>query len=62
MLSFEKTVRDEQQTDSDQQLKQNCDLISGSKGKKKTSTKTTHVSGINLIFLYIFLYYLNGNE
>ena len=26
MLSFEKTVRDEQQTDSDQQLKQICDL------------------------------------
>ena len=31
MLSFEKRVRDEQQTDSDQQLKQICDLRSGSK-------------------------------
>ena len=31
MLSFEKTVRDEQQTDNDQQLKQICDLISGKK-------------------------------
>ena len=31
MLSFEKTVRDEQQTDRDQQLKQICHPISGSK-------------------------------
>ena len=29
MLLFEKTVRDEQQTDSDQQLKQTSDVISG---------------------------------
>ena len=39
MLSFEKTVRDEQQTDSDRQLKQICDLISGSKSKNNTSIK-----------------------
>ena len=50
MLSFEKTVRDEQQTDSDQQLKQVCDLIGGSKSKKKYFDKTTHVSRMNLIF------------
>ena len=31
MLSFEKLVKDERQTDSDQQLKQICDRISGSK-------------------------------
>ena len=31
MLSFEKFIRDEQQTDSDQQLNQICDRISGSK-------------------------------
>ena len=34
MLSFQKTVRDEQQTDSDQQLKQICDLINGNKKNK----------------------------
>ena len=34
MLSFEKLVRDEQQTDSDQQLKQLCDRISGSKKRQ----------------------------
>ena len=34
ILLFEKTVRDEQQTDSDQQLKQICDLISVSKKNK----------------------------
>ena len=39
MLSFEKLVRDEQQTDSDQQPKQFCDLISGSKSKNNTSVK-----------------------
>ena len=31
VLSFEKLVRDEQQTDNDQQLIQFCDRISGSK-------------------------------
>ena len=31
MLSFENFIRDEQQTDSDQQLNQICDRISGSK-------------------------------
>ena len=35
MLSFEKTVRDEQQTDSDQQLIQICNLISGSKSNTR---------------------------
>ena len=35
MLSFDKTVRDEQQTDSDQQLKQSCDLTSGSKSNTR---------------------------
>ena len=39
MLSFEKTVRDEQQTDSDQHFKQICDVISGSKSKNNTSIK-----------------------
>ena len=33
MLSFEKLIRDEQQTDSDQQLKQICDRINGCKNK-----------------------------
>ena len=31
MLSFEKFIRDEQETDSDQQLNQICDRLSGSK-------------------------------
>ena len=31
MLSLEKTVTDEQQSDSDQQLNQICDRIGGSK-------------------------------
>ena len=35
MLSFEKTVRDELQTDSDQQHKQICDLISDSKSNTR---------------------------
>ena len=35
MLSFEKLVKDEQQTDSNQQLKQICDRISGSKKDKR---------------------------
>ena len=34
MLSFEKTVRDEQQIDSNQQFKQICELISDSKKNK----------------------------
>ena len=40
MLSFEKLVRDEQQSDSNQQLKQICDRIIGS---KKDKTKYKHI-------------------
>ena len=51
MLSFENTVRDEQQTDSDQQIKQICDLMSGSKSKNNTSIKE-HTSVEKILFLH----------
>ena len=41
MLSFEKLVGDEQQTDSDQQLKQICDRINGCENQKNTSKNKT---------------------